>query len=128
MKVMVIPIGIGAPETIPESFVCGLEEFQIRGRAEAIRTTALLRSAIILKRDLENWACCHSDSSERSSTNYGVKNSQGLTKSKYLATLDEDNPKAPFSIATTQRCRRGRDSIPWIAPLYPGSVPYNAEC
>ena len=36
--------------------------------------------------------------------------------------------KAPFSIATTPRCRRGRYSIPWIAQLCPWSVPYNAEC
>ena len=32
-----------------------------------------------------------------------------------------------FTIATTPRCRRGRYSIPWIAPLYPWSVSYNAE-
>ena len=27
--------------------------------------------------------------------------------------------KAPFSKATTPRCRRGRYSFPWVAPLYP---------
>ena len=27
--------------------------------------------------------------------------------------------KAPFSIATTPRCRGGRYSFPWIAPHYP---------
>ena len=37
-------------------------------------------------------------------------------------------PKSPFSIATTPRCREGRYSIPWIAPLYPWSLPYNSEC
>ena len=36
-----------------------------------------------------------------------------------LATIVESDPKAPFSIATTPRCRGGRYSIPWIAPLYP---------
>ena len=36
-----------------------------------------------------------------------------------LATIVEDDPKAPFSIATTPRCRGGRYSIPRIAPLYP---------
>ena len=36
-----------------------------------------------------------------------------------LATIVEGDPKAPFSIATTPRCRGGRYSIPWIAPLYP---------
>ena len=36
-----------------------------------------------------------------------------------FATIVEGDPKAPFSIATTPRCRGGRYSIPWIAPLYP---------
>ena len=45
-----------------------------------------------------------------------------------LATIVEGDPKAPFSIATTPRCREGRYSIPRIAPLYPWTVPYNAEC
>ena len=36
-----------------------------------------------------------------------------------LANLVEGDPKAPFSIATTLRCRGGRYSFPWIAPLYP---------
>ena len=45
-----------------------------------------------------------------------------------LATIVEGDPKAPFSIATSPRCRGGRYSIPRIAPLYPWTVPYNAEC
>ena len=45
-----------------------------------------------------------------------------------LTTLVEGDLKAPFSIATTSRCREGRYSIPWFAPLYPWSLPYNAEC
>ena len=45
-----------------------------------------------------------------------------------LSTVVEGDPKAPFSIIATPRCRGGRDSFPWIAPLYPWSVPYNAEC
>ena len=36
-----------------------------------------------------------------------------------LATIVEGDQKAPFSIATTPRCRGGRYSSPWIAPLYP---------
>ena len=32
------------------------------------------------------------------------------------------------TIATTPRCREGGYSFPWIAPLYPRYVPYNAEC
>ena len=35
-----------------------------------------------------------------------------------LATLAEGDPKAPFSIATALRCVGGRNSFPWIVPLY----------
>ena len=45
-----------------------------------------------------------------------------------LATVVEGDQKAPFSIATTPRCRGGCYSFPWIAPLYPSYVPYIAEC
>ena len=44
-----------------------------------------------------------------------------------LATVVEGDQKAPFSIATTPRCKGGRYSFPWIAPLYPLYVPY-IEC
>ena len=43
-------------------------------------------------------------------------------------TLVEGDPKAPFSIVTTPRNRRGCYSIPWIAPPCSWSLPYNAEC
>ena len=43
-----------------------------------------------------------------------------------LATIVEGNQKAPFSIATTPRCRGGCYSFPWIAPLYPWYVAYFA--
>ena len=35
------------------------------------------------------------------------------------ATLVESDPKAPFPITTTLRCRAGCYTIPRIAPLYP---------
>ena len=35
-----------------------------------------------------------------------------------LATVVKGDQKAPFSIATTPRCRGGCYSFPWIAPLY----------
>ena len=41
-----------------------------------------------------------------------------------MATVVEGYPKAHFSIATTLRCRGGRYSFPWIAPLYPWSLPF----
>ena len=34
-----------------------------------------------------------------------------------MVTVVEGDPKAPFSIATTLRCREGRHYFPWIAPL-----------
>ena len=45
-----------------------------------------------------------------------------------LASVVEGNPKAPFSIATTPRCRVRLSSFLWIASLYPWFLPYNAEC
>ena len=71
--VMVIPIVIGAFRTIPRRLIRGLDELEIGGRVETIQITALLRSTRILKRVLETY--CHSDSSERLSTNASVKDS-----------------------------------------------------
>ena len=51
-----------------------------------------------------------------------------LSQISKLATVVEDDQKAPFSIATTPRCRGGRYSFPWIAPLNPSYVLYIAEC
>ena len=51
-------------------------------------------------------------------------NSTGLEEISKLATVVEGDPKAPFSIATTPRCRGGHYSFPWIASLYPWSIPY----
>ena len=39
--------------------------------------------------------------------------------SEVVSLLVEGDPKTPFSIATTPRCKGGRYSIPWIDPLYP---------
>ena len=44
-----------------------------------------------------------------------------------LATVFEGDPMAPLSIATTPMSRGGRYSIPWLVPLYPWSLPHNAE-
>ena len=45
-----------------------------------------------------------------------------------LATIVKGDQKAPFSIATTLRCRGGRYSFPLIAPLYLRYVPNIAQC
>ena len=49
MKVIVIPIVVGALGTVPKK----LENLEIRGRIETIQNTALLQSPIILRRVLE---------------------------------------------------------------------------
>ena len=53
MKVMFIPIIIGALDTVTKILFKGLEDLEIRGRVETIQTTGLLRSARILRRVLE---------------------------------------------------------------------------
>ena len=35
-----------------------------------------------------------------------------------FANVVESDQKAPFSVATTQRCRGGCYFFPWITPLY----------
>ena len=48
-------------------------------------------------------------------------------KTTYKLNDKEGDQNAPFSIATTPRCRGGRYSFPWIAPLCPWYVPCIAE-
>ena len=48
MKMTVIPIVIGALST--KGLIQGLEDLKIRGQQETIQTTALLRSARILRK------------------------------------------------------------------------------
>ena len=55
MKVMMIPIVVGALRTIPKGLVKGLENLEIRGQVDTIQTTALSKSTRILKRVLETW-------------------------------------------------------------------------
>ena len=53
MKVTVIPIVIGALETILKGLVYGVEVLEIGGWAETVKTTALLGLARILRRVLK---------------------------------------------------------------------------
>ena len=55
MKVTIVPIGIGALGTIIKGLLKGLEDLEFGGRVETIQTTALLRTARILRRVLETW-------------------------------------------------------------------------
>ena len=53
IKVMVIPIVIGALGKVTKGWIERLEDLEIRGRVETIQTTALLRSARILWKVVE---------------------------------------------------------------------------
>ena len=55
MKLTFIPIVISALGTVIERLVKGLEDLKMTGRLETIQTTALLRSARVLRRVLETW-------------------------------------------------------------------------
>ena len=55
MKVINIPIVIGALSWVTEGLGKWLNVFKIAGRKEAIQITAFLRSARILKRIMETW-------------------------------------------------------------------------
>ena len=54
MKVTIILVVIGAFDTVTKVLWKGLEDLEVRGRMEAIQTTAL-RTARILRRVLETW-------------------------------------------------------------------------
>ena len=53
MQVTIIPIVIGAFGTVTKRLLKGLEDLEVGGRVETIQTTALLRTARILRRVLE---------------------------------------------------------------------------
>ena len=53
MIVTIIPIVIGALGIVTKGSIKGLKDLEIKGREETIQTTALLRSARILRRVLE---------------------------------------------------------------------------
>ena len=52
---MVISIVIGALGIVFKGLGRGLKQLEVRGHAETIQTTALIRSASILRRVLETW-------------------------------------------------------------------------
>ena len=77
MKVTIIPIVIGALGTVTKGLIQGEEDLEIRERVETIQTIALLRSARIQRRVLEETRC-HSHSCERPLANADVRNSHGV--------------------------------------------------
>ena len=75
---------IGALGTVTKGLLKGLEDLEIGGQVETIQTTALLRTARILRPVLETWeTCCYSNSSEKQSANTDVKNSKGVNHYYY---------------------------------------------
>ena len=55
MEVTIIPIVISAFGTVIKGLLKGLEDLEVGGRVETIQTTALLKTARILRRILETW-------------------------------------------------------------------------
>ena len=55
IKVTITPIVIGAFGTVTKGLLKGLEDLEVGGRVETFQTTALLRTARILRRVLETW-------------------------------------------------------------------------
>ena len=55
MLVTIIPIVIGAFGTVTKGLLKGLEDLEVGGQVETIQTTALLRTARILRRVMETW-------------------------------------------------------------------------
>ena len=55
MKVMIIPIVIGAFGTVTKGILKGLEDLEAGERVETIQNTELLRTARTLRRVLETW-------------------------------------------------------------------------
>ena len=53
MKVTIVPIVIGALGTVTTGLLKGLEDLEVSGRVETILTTALLKTARILRRVLK---------------------------------------------------------------------------
>ena len=92
MKVTIVSIVIGALGTVTKGLLKGLEDLEVSGRVETIQTTALLRTARILRRVLElEETCCHSNSSEKPSANTDVKNSRGVNNNN-----NNNNNKEPI--------------------------------
>ena len=77
MKVTIVPIVIGAFVTITKGLLKGPEDLEVGRQVETIQTTALLRTARILRRVLETWGDLLSLKLQwKKSANTDVKNSK----------------------------------------------------
>ena len=81
MKVTLLPIVNGSLGRVTKGLVQGLEDLDKKGQVKNIQTTALLRSARILRRVLETWTDLLSLKLHwKSSANDAVKNTHKKTK------------------------------------------------
>ena len=55
MKMTIVPIVIGAFGRVTKGLLKGLNDLEVGGRVETIKSTALLKTARILRRVLETW-------------------------------------------------------------------------
>ena len=74
MKVTIVPIVIGAFDTITKGLLKGLVDLEVCGWVETIQMTAYC----VLE------TCCHPNSSEKPPANTDVKNSKGIKNNKTL--------------------------------------------
>ena len=75
MKVTIVQIVIGAFGTVTKGLLKGPVDLEVGGRVETIQTTVLFWTAREESWRLEE-TCCHSNSSEKPSTDADVKNSK----------------------------------------------------
>ena len=85
MQVTIIPIVIGAFETVTKGLLKRLENLEDSRWVETIQTTTLLRTARILRWVLGTY--CHSNSSERPSAKTDVKNSQRVNNNQNITII-----------------------------------------
>ena len=103
MQVKIIPIVIGAFGTVTKELLKGLEDVEIGRWVETIQTTALLRTARILRKVLD--ICCHSNSSGRPSANADVKNSKGVNNDNNKIMKDKTQKVADVEFVVIEMKR-----------------------
>ena len=96
MKVTIVPIVNGSIGTITKGLLKGLEDLEVGRRVETIQTTALLRTARILRWVLETWRDLLSlELQWKPTANTDVKNSNGVNN-------NNNNNNNNNGICTTQ--------------------------
>ena len=88
MKVTILPIVIGAFGTLTKGLLKGLEDLEVGGLVETIQTTALLKTARILRGVLETWGDLLPLKLQwKPSANTDVKNSKRVYHNKDTCTI-----------------------------------------